>query len=61
MSKVIVDREKCIGCGTCASLAPELFEMDDEGKSKVLKPEVSGSEADEAIESCPVEAISKEK
>jgi ferredoxin len=44
--KIIVDKEKCIGCGTCIALAPEIFEMDDAGKL--------------AIDSCPTQAIKTE-
>jgi len=59
MSKIVIDKEKCIGCGTCASLVPEVFEIGSDGKSKVIKPEADGPEIDQAIESCPVAAISK--
>lgn len=54
---VKVDREKCIGCGTCAAICPEGFELDDEGKAKVKNSKAKC--IDEAISSCPVEAISK--
>jgi len=59
--KIVVDREKCIGCGTCVSLCPDCFEM-KEGKSSV-KAEVEKCDCnlDEVIESCPVEAISENK
>lgn len=61
--KVVVDQEACLGCGTCASLCPEIFELDEVlGKSRVIKPE-GGDEAciNEAIEACPVSAISLEE
>ncbi|MFA6423504.1 MAG: ferredoxin [Patescibacteria group bacterium] len=61
MPKLKVDKEKCIGCGTCVSLAPKIFELDDDGKSKVKDGEAQGSEVEEAISSCPVQAISIEK
>jgi ferredoxin len=58
--KVIVDEELCIGCGVCVSLCPEVFEMGDDGKAKVLmdmvSPELEGS-CREAVEGCPEVAI----
>ncbi|BFI73275.1 ferredoxin [Nanoarchaeota archaeon] len=32
--KVEVDKETCIGCGTCIAIAPEIFDFDSDGKSK---------------------------
>jgi len=56
--KIIVDKEKCIGCGTCVALAPEIFEMDKNGKSSVKKsPEINEESLKLAIDSCPVQAI----
>lgn len=61
MKKVVVDKSKCIGCGTCVALCPEVFELGGDGKAKV-KLEVRGQKlevsVDEAIEVCPVGAIS---
>ena len=54
-----VDKEKCIGCGLCASICEEVFEIAKDGKSKV-KSQKDLPCVKEAIESCPVEAISKE-
>ena len=51
-----VDQEKCVGCGMCAGLCPEVFAMTDDGKSKVIGDNISC--AKEAADSCPVEAIS---
>ena len=54
--------DNCIGCGLCAEICPEVFEMDG-GKSTVIKTEMGVQEeacADEAMESCPVDAIEKE-
>ena len=53
---VKVDAEKCIGCGMCVSMCPDVFEMGDDGKAKVVSQKDS-SEVKETAESCPVEAI----
>jgi len=54
---VSVDKEKCIGCGLCASTCAEVFEMGDDDKAKV-KEQKKLPCVKEAIESCPVDAIS---
>jgi ferredoxin len=53
---VKVDREKCIGCGACVSICPEVFEMKD-GKA-VVKSSTKAKCVREAADSCPVQAIS---
>ncbi|MCX6794801.1 MAG: ferredoxin [Candidatus Falkowbacteria bacterium] len=54
---VKVDKNKCIGCGICAGMCPETFQMDLSGKSEVIKNEVTDC-AKKAATDCPVEAIS---
>lgn len=55
---VKVDKDLCIGCGLCTSLAPSVFEFDDEGKAKVVLEDADA--AAEAAASCPVQAITVE-
>lgn len=56
---VKVDKKKCIGCGTCPGVCPEVFEMGPDGKARVKKGADKKAECiKEAIESCPVDAIS---
>jgi ferredoxin len=55
MSMVKVDKEKCIGCGACEAVCPSGFEMID-GKAKVK--DAKASCVKDAIDSCPVDAIS---
>ncbi len=55
MPKVTVDKNKCIGCGVCESLCPEVFQLKN-GKSSVINPE-GKCNLQEAIDSCPVQAI----
>ncbi|XPV76401.1 MAG: ferredoxin [Desulfovibrio sp.] len=58
MPTVSIDLEECIGCGTCAELCPEVFEMnDDEEKAYVIKEEGGPECVDEAVDTCPVECI----
>lgn len=54
--------EDCIGCGTCEGVCADVFEMNDDGIAQVkagVDEATFASEIDEAIEACPVEAISK--
>lgn len=67
--KIIHQREKCIGCGSCVALCPKFFEMAEDGKA-ILKGgkkaekenyyelEIEKLEcAKEAESACPVEII----
>ena len=57
--KVLVDKEKCIGCGACESVCGEVFYIKD-GKAHV-KAGAGNTDKEcvkEAKESCPVDAIS---
>jgi ferredoxin len=53
-----VDKKKCLGCGACATLCPEVFGIGDDGKAKV-KSERNSPCVKDAIEGCPVDAISE--
>lgn len=62
MARVEVDREVCIGAGLCAWNAPEVFEQDEEGLSRVRADAESGEgldedAVDEARSACPAQAI----
>ncbi|WP_426243606.1 ferredoxin [Nocardioides sp. LHG3406-4] len=59
--KVLVDSTKCEAYGTCAEIAPEVFELDDFGYAAALADGVVPAEhedvARKALEACPVRAI----
>ena len=56
--ELAVDREKCIGCGLCASLAPTYFGMDNSGKAFARTHLVEWSAADgDFVMQCPTLAI----
>ena len=63
--KVKVNKDACIGCGACAAICDEVFEINDEGLSEVKAEEVKEELQDEvrdAADSCPTGAIEvKEK
>lgn len=60
--KIKIDRELCLGCGTCVAIDPDIFELDSEGKAYVKSifiPEEKQQNVIEAINSCPASAISE--
>lgn len=60
--KVTVDENTCIGCGLCTGIADGVFELGDSGKAHVAHQPDASQEADakNALDSCPVSAISEE-
>ena len=57
MVVVMVDQEKCSGCGECISVCPgSVFEFNDEGKSTPARPE-DCQECCSCVEVCPESAI----
>ncbi len=59
-----IDRDACIGCELCVTLAPEVYEMDDEHIATVIVnpiPQDLEDDAREGADSCPTDAISIEE
>ncbi|MDP2946740.1 MAG: ferredoxin [Nanoarchaeota archaeon] len=57
MVKISVDKNKCIGCGSCVAICPKIFTMKD-GKAIVKKNDVEKLTCEkDAQDSCPVGAI----
>ncbi len=73
--KVKINAETCIGCGVCVSMAPDVFEMGEEGKSVIVEKwrtgdsPYEGEVTDEglkdtvktAADSCPTNSITVEE
>ena len=60
--KITIDQELCVGCGACASLCPEVFELQDDGKAKIANENSREKyDCDMVINSCPVGAIKAEE
>ena len=55
--KVRVDEATCIGCGVCENLCPEVFQIGDDLKAKVLQPETDLECVRDAADSCPTGSI----
>ncbi|MBT4241522.1 ferredoxin [archaeon] len=55
---VSVNKETCIGCGSCSAICGDVFEMKD-GKAEVKAgADTSKPCVKEATDACPVDAIS---
>lgn len=58
--KVVVEYGKCTGLGICESLAPEHFEVNEDGDLEVLQEEVDDAdlaEVESAVAGCPTLAL----
>jgi len=61
--KIKVDKNKCLGCGMCVNMCPEVFELKN-GKSQIKEKanlEKNKECIKEAADNCPVQAIKIEK
>lgn len=62
--KVSVDFAKCTGLGICESMAPDIFEVDDDGKLLLLRTDITDDElqsVEEAVTGCPTQALRIER
>jgi ferredoxin len=59
--KIVIDEEACTGCGTCAAIAEDCFELNEETEKAFVKDEAACAanedDVQEAIDTCPEEAI----
>lgn len=58
ITKIVVDRDLCIGAGPCVTVAPGVFQLDDENKAYVLDAKAADDDTIMlAAQACPVQAI----
>ncbi len=58
--RVVVDFDRCDSTGLCTSIAPDLFELDDDDRLQILTEHPDPAQwqtADEAARACPKLAI----
>jgi ferredoxin len=62
--KVKINKDQCLGCGTCVAIVPEVFEIGEDGKSKVKEGADLEKNKDlikQAKDSCPTQAVEIEE
>ncbi|MFI3260613.1 MAG: ferredoxin [bacterium] len=61
MKNLILNEDACIGCGCCIAIDPDHFDFNEDGLAKVINTEnIETNSVINAVESCPVAAISFE-
>ena len=60
--RAYVDPDLCISCGLCTSIESEVFELGEDGVAHAVADTTDGNRdrVEEAIESCPTDAIRAE-
>jgi ferredoxin len=56
VTRVVVDRERCMGAGVCELEAPEAFELDTDGVLQVHEP-TDLAAVETAVRACPTGAL----
>lgn len=67
MAKIILEREKCIGCGSCEAVCPKFWKLAEDGKADLLGSKAQDGNFEleveevgchqQAAENCPVQCI----
>ena len=63
MTRIALDGERGVGSGACESLAPDFFEVGDDGVVAVLRPQPDEGElrdVEAAVRTCPTRALALE-
>ncbi len=58
--RIVLDEGKCSSLGMCEAVAPDLFEVRDDGALHVLEPEPAEdrrAQVEEAVAACPTAAL----
>jgi ferredoxin len=58
--RIEVDRQRCVGSGTCEALAPGVFEVDDDGVLVLRRERPAEDELGDvrdAVRACPTRAL----
>jgi ferredoxin len=58
--KIVLDETRCSSLGMCESVAPEFFEVGDDGALAVLRDEAGEDQRallEEAVAACPTAAL----
>ena len=60
---ITVDAAKCIGCGLCVSSCGDVFELDENGKSRAKDAAACDKAGccQQALDNCPSDAIAWEE
>ena len=61
--RVVLDESKCSSLGMCEGVAPDVFEVGDDGALHLLQPSPPAdrrAEMEEAVAACPTGALSLE-
>lgn len=61
MYRIVIDRSLCSGYGLCIDLAPDMFDLDEEGVAKARSGITDDERAIAAAETCPMAAIRLER
>ncbi len=60
--KIKINKDKCLGCGSCTFMYPEMFYLDENGKAEVKElKKIDEEKLQSAIDACAAEAIEIEE